>query len=73
MLVMPSWTKAYYGVSHLGELSDARWCTVTEFVKGGAKVTRWSKNHVTGQRLSDEVEFDTVDQAKHAGEMWVSR
>ena len=64
-----AWSKPYYGVSHLGQLADDRWATITDY-SSFVELTGWFRS--CGTR-PNEATFDTVEQAKAAGERWVSQ
>lgn len=63
----PEWSKPYCNTTHLGRISDPRWSTVTDF-GSFAELTKWSRGcgfspaHAT---------YDTAEQARAAGELWV--
>lgn len=60
------WSKPYCGVSHLGEIADLRWATITQW-DSFVELTRWLK----GSRPIEST-FDTLAEAKAAGEGWVA-
>lgn len=65
----PAWSKPYYGVMHLGASGDARWATVTDW-GSFAEVIKWAKG--CGLCNTAESTYDTVEQAKAAGEAWIA-
>lgn len=61
-----NWTKPYYGVMHLGQMADKRWASV---IDRGA----FAELFKSGMGITDtEATYDTVEQAKAAGEAWVA-
>lgn len=62
-----TWTKPYCDTTHLGTLGAVRWATVTDY-GSLAELTKWFQ----GCGLSPNgATYDTVEQAKAAGEAWV--
>ena len=66
---MKVWTTPFHGVTHCGKLGDERWAVVSD--QGGfvTLVKWWSGCDF----LPGICEFDTVEQAKEAGEAWIER
>lgn len=62
-----NWSKPYYGLSHLGELSDRRRASVQEHGDGSATLTMWVRG---GGFCPAEEPYATVAAAKEAGEQW---
>ena len=66
---MRVWTTPFHGVTHCGKLGDKRWATVSDF-GSFAILSEWWR----GCGFSPDIrEFDTVEQAKEAGESWIER
>ena len=67
--IKDAWTAPYYGISHLGKLSDLRRASVTDY-GDSAELTNWWR----GCGFSPEhAWFDSVDAAKAAGEQWIAK
>jgi hypothetical protein len=64
------WTKPYHGVQHLGRIADARWATVVAW-DSYAELTCWYRG--CGFVSVPLHMFDTVEEARTAGEQWVAR
>lgn len=66
---MKTWTKPHHGVTHYGEPIDGYWATVIDWEKF-AELSKWfpgcgfSPIHET---------YDTVSEAKAAGELWANQ
>ncbi len=65
-----TWTQPYYGIQHLGRPSDRRWATVSEMESGMATLVCWYLG--CGFIEPQETTHDTAEEARSAGEAWVS-
>lgn len=64
---MKTWTKPYYGVTHCGALGDRRSATVSDYGSFAVLSEIW---HGCGFSPNQR-QFDTVEEAKEAGELWI--
>lgn len=63
------WTRAFYGIQHLGRIGDLRSASVSEYKTFTVLALKWA-----GYGFSPrELYFDTVAEAKAAGEQWVAQ
>lgn len=64
-----AWTRPYHGIQHLGQPRDRRWATVTDW-GDSAELVRWWLG--CGFVEPTVEHFPSIDDARKAGEAWVS-